>query len=314
MTAHAHPMHPRPDGVAPEDPRRPFTVALGVTMALLAVEAIGGWLTGSLALLADAGHLLADVGTLGIGFVGSWLASRPATAQLSYGYRRAEILAAMTNALALWVIAGAVIYEAVQRFRVAHPVSAPGMLLVALAGFAGGLTNGAVLAPRRSANLNLRVAFTHALADAAAALGTIAASVVILVTGWTRADAVASCGIAGLILAGSWPLLREAVQILMEAAPARLSLPEVEEAMQVVPGVAGIHDLHIWSLTSGVEAVSGHVIVSDPSDSQRVLQELCRLLYDRYGLGHVTLQVETEPPAGPAHPNCAPRVRKGPEH
>ncbi len=126
-------------------------------------------------------------------------------------------------------------------------------------------------------------------------------------------DAVASCGIAGLMLAGSWPLLREAVQILMEGAPRHLSLPEVEEAMRVVPGVAGVHDLHIWSLTSGVEAVSGHVIVADPGDSQRVLQELCRLLNDRYGLGHVTLQVETEPSSDPGHPNCAPGVRTGPE-
>jgi cobalt-zinc-cadmium efflux system protein len=232
---------------------------------------------------------------------------------MSYGYRRAEILFAMTNALALWVVAGAIIYEAMHRFRVAHPVSAPGMLLVALVGLAGNLVNGAVLAPNRDANLNLRVAFTHVLADAAAAVGTIAASFVILVTGWTQADAVASCGIAGLILAGSWPLLREAVQILMEGAPPHLSLPEVEEAMRVVPGVAGVHDLHIWSLTSGVEAVSGHVIVADSGDSQRVLQELCRLLNDRYGLGHVTLQVETEPSSDPGHPNCAPGVRTGPE-
>ena len=196
------------------DPRRPFAVALGITLVLLAVEAVGGWLTGSLALLADAGHLLADVGTLGIGFVGSWIASRPATAKMSYGYRRAEILAAVTNGVALWAVAGAILYEAVQRFRVLHPVSAPGMLIVALVGLAGNLANSAVLARDRGENLNLRVALTHTLADAAAAVGTIAASFVILTTGWVQADAAVSIGIAALILAGSWPPLHEAVRIL----------------------------------------------------------------------------------------------------
>jgi cobalt-zinc-cadmium efflux system protein len=293
-------------------PQRPFVVALGITIALLTVEAVGGWLTGSLALLADAGHLLADVGTLGIGFLGSWLAARPAPSQMSYGYRRAEILAAITNGLALWAVAGTIVYEAVRRFHTAHAVAAPGMLVVALLGFAGNLANGAVLGPHRSANLNLRVAFTHVVADTAAALGTIAAGFVILATGWTQADAIASAGIAGLILVASWPLLREAVQVLMEGAPAHLSVPEVEEAMRGVPGVAGVHDLHIWSLTSGMEAVSGHVIVTDPEKGQRVLEDLCRLLSHRYGLEHVTLQLETEHPGDPFHPNCGPRVGTGP--
>jgi len=301
-------MHTHP---APADPHRPFAVALGITLVLLAVEAVGGWLTGSLALLADAGHLLADIGTLGIGFIGSWIASRPATAKMSYGYRRAEILAAVTNACALWAVAGAILYEAVQRLRLLHPVSAPGMLAVAVLGLAGNLASSAVLARDRG-NLSLRVALTHTLADAAAAVGTIAASFVILVTRWVQADAVVSIGIAALILAGSWPPLREAVQILMEGAPARLSLTEVEEAMRGVPGVTGVHDLHIWSLTAGVEAVSGHVLVADAGVSQRVLGDLCRLLRDRYGLEHATLQLETEASTDPGHPNCAPEPRAEP--
>ena len=296
---------------APADPHRPFATALGITLALLAVEAVGGWLTGSLALLADAGHLLADAGALGIGFIGSWIASRPATAEMSYGYRRAEILAAVTNGVALWAVAGAILYEAVQRFRVLHPVSAPGMLIVALVGLAGNLANSAVLARDRGENLNLRVALTHTLADAAAAVGTIAASFVILTTGWVQADAAVSIGIAALILAGSWPPLHEAVRILMEGAPAHLSLTEVEVAMRGVPGVTGVHDLHIWSLTAGVEAVSGHVLVADPGEGQRVLRDLCRLLSDRYGLGHATLQLETEASSDPWHPNCAPGARTG---
>jgi cobalt-zinc-cadmium efflux system protein len=186
------------------------------------------------------------------------------------------------------------------------------MVVVALLGLAGNLANAAVLGSHQSANLNLRVAFTHVVADTAATVGTIAAGFVILATGWTQADAIASAGIAGLILVASWPLLREAVQILMEGAPAHLSVPEVEEAMLAVPDVAGVHDLHIWSLTSGMEAVSGHVIVTDPEKGPRVLEDLCRLLSTRYGLGHVTLQLETEHPADPLHPNCAPRARTGP--
>ena len=306
MTArpHAHPRHWRPAGLA--DAQRPFIRALAVTLVLMAVEAVGGWLTGSLALVADAGHLLADVGTLAIGFIGSWLAARPATVQMSYGYRRAEILAAVTNGVALWVVAGAIGYEAVSRLRTAHAVSAPGMLVVALVGLTGNLLSSAVLAPSQGENLNIRVAFTHILADAAAAVGTIAASLVILTTGWTQADAVASLAIAALILAGSWPLLHEAVQILMEGTPTHVSLPEVEGAMRAVAGVVGVHDLHIWSLTSGVVAVSGHVLIADPRESQRVLEDLCRLLSARYGLGHVTLQVETGEFTDPGHPNCLP--------
>ena len=209
------------------------------------------------------------------------------------------------------ILAGAILYEAVQRFRVLHPVSAPGMLIVALVGLAGNLANSAVLARDRGENLNLRVALTHTLADAAAAVGTIAASFVILTTGWVQADAAVSIGIAALILAGSWPPLHEAVRILMEGAPAHLSLTEVEVAMRGVPGVTGVHDLHIWSLTAGVEAVSGHVLVADPGEGQRVLRDLCRLLSDRYGLGHATLQLETEASSDPWHPNCAPGARAG---
>jgi cobalt-zinc-cadmium efflux system protein len=302
MSAHRP---PRPPFLA-TDAQRPFVLALAVTLAVMVVEAVGGWLTGSLALLADAGHLLADVGTLGVGFIGSWLAARPVTARMSYGYRRAEILAAVTNSLALWAVAAAIFYEAIQRLGTTHPVSAPGMLVVALFGLTGNIVSSAVLAPCRGANLNARVAFTHILADAAASVGTIAASFVILITGWMQADAVVSFAIAGLILAGSWPLLREAVQILMEGTPPRLSLTEVEGAMRAVPGVAGVHDLHIWSLTSGMEAVSGHVLIADPGESQRVLRDLVRLLSARYGLGHVTLQVETEESIDPAHPSCTP--------
>ncbi len=294
---HRHP--PVPAGQA-------LALALGVTLLLMAVEAVGGWLTGSLALLADAGHLLVDVGGLGVAVFAAWLASRPATAEMSYGYRRAEILGAATNGIALWAVAAAIVYEAVQRFRMPHAISAPGMLAVAVLGLAGTLAISALLAPADRDNLNVRAAFTHVLADAAAAIGTIAASLIILVTGWTPADAVVGVGVAGLVLAGSWPLVREAVRILMEAAPRGVSLAEVERAMCSVPGVRGVHDMHIWSLTAGAAAVSGHVLVADPNESQRVLGDLGALLSSRFGLTHVTLQMETEAIQEPWHQDCTP--------
>jgi cobalt-zinc-cadmium efflux system protein len=272
----------------------------------MAVEAVGGELTGSLALLADAGHLLVDVGSLGIGLMASWLAARPATAQMSYGYRRAEILAAMTNGVALWAIAGAIIVEAAQRLRSPHPVSGAGMLVVAVLGLAGTLSSGAVLSSVHGENLNVRAALLHVLADAAASLGTITAGLVILVTGWIPVDPLLSFAIAGLILAGSWPLLRDAVTILMEGTPARVSLADVERAMREVPGVRDVHDLHVWSLTAGVEAVSGHVLVRDAAQSQRILGELAAMLNAKFGLRHVTLQVEAEEFTEPWHPRCAP--------
>ncbi len=298
-------------GRSPEATGRALTLALGVTLLLMAVEAVGGWLTGSLALLADAGHLLVDIGSLGIAMIAGWIAARPATSEMSYGYRRAEILGAITNGLALWAVAAAIVYEAIQRLRVPHPISAPGMLAVAVVGLAGNLASSALLASRQEENLNVRAAFWHVLADAAAAVGTIGASLVILVTGWAQADAVVSFGVAGLMLVGSWPLLREAVEILMEGAPRGVSLTEVEQAIYTVPGVLGVHDLHIWSLTMGVGAVSGHVLVTDLAESQRVLWDLGTLLSTRFGLGHVTLQVETEEFSEPWHRNCLPGASTG---
>lgn len=287
-------------------PSGALSAALGVTLVLMAIEAVGGWWTGSLALLADAGHLLVDVGSLGLGLLAAWIASRPATPEMSYGYRRAEILAAVTNGVALWAVALAIGYEAVARLRTPHPVAAPGMLGVAILGLAGNLAASTLLLRAQGESLNVRAALAHVLADAAAAVGTIAAGLVILATRWTQADPIVSLGVAALLVAGSWPLLREAVRILMEGTPPGVSLLEVHRALAAVPGVSEVHDLHIWALTSGIAAVSGHVRVEDGVDTQAVLTELGTMLRDRFGLSHVTLQVETEEFVDPWHPRCAP--------
>ena len=283
-----------------------LSAAFGVTLALMVVEAVGGWWTGSLALLADAGHLLVDVGSLGLGLLAAWIASRPATTEMSYGYRRAEILAAATNGVALWAVALAIAHEALARLRTPHPVAAPGMLGVAVLGLAGNMIASALLVRAHGENLNVRAALAHVLADAAAAVGTIAAGLVILVTGWTPADAIVSLGVAVLLVAGSWPLLREAVRILMEGTPAGISLLEVDRALAATPGVCGVHDLHVWSLSSGIGAVSAHVRVEDNVDPQRVLATVGTMLRERFGLSHVTLQVETSEFLEPWHPRCAP--------
>jgi len=294
-------------GAAPgARPGAALGAAFGVILLLMIVEAVGGWWTGSLALLADAGHLLVDVGSLGLGVLASWIAARPATAEMSYGYRRAEILAAATNALVLWAVALAIGHEAVGRLRAAHPVAAAGMVGIAIVGLAGNLAASALLLRGQGESLNVRAAVTHVLADAAAAVGTIAAGLVILATGWTAADPIVSLGVAVLLVAGSWPLLREAVRILMEGTPPGISLLDVHRAIAATPGVVEVHDLHIWSLTSGVAAVSGHVRIGEAADAQDVLKRLGAMLRERFALSHVTLQVETAEFLDPWHPRCAP--------
>lgn len=302
IAAHSH-SHPP---VRARGPAGALGGALGVTLALMVIEAVGGWWTGSLALLADAGHLLVDVGSLGLALLAAWIASRPATPEMSYGYRRAEILAAVTNVAALWAVALAIGYEAVARLRSPHAVAAPGMLAVAILGLAGNLLASTLLLRSYGENLNVRAALAHVLADAAAAIGTIAAGLVILATRWTQADPIVSLGVAALLAGGSWPLLREAIRILMEGTPPGVSLLDVHRAMAAVSGVAEVHDLHIWSLTSGIAAVSGHVRVDEGADTQQVLTHLGTMLRDRFSLSHVTLQVETAEFLDPWHPRCAP--------
>lgn len=312
LTAHPHHRHPglssppRGDRPSGGGARGALSGAFGVILALLVLEAAGGWWTGSLALLADAGHLLVDLGSLGLGLLAAWIAGRPVTVEMSYGYRRAEILAALTNTVALWAVAAAIGYEALGRLRIPHPVAAQGMLAVAIAGLIGNVIAGGLLARAQGESLNVRAALAHVLADGAAAVGTIAAALVILISGWTRADAVVGLGVAGLLVAGSLPLLREAVRVLMEGTPSGVSLPEVQRAMTAESGVCEVHDLHVWSLTSGVAAISAHVRIREDADAQQVLANLGTLLRERFGLSHATLQVEAAEFLDPWHPRCAP--------
>ncbi len=277
---------------------RPLLVTtLALTAAFLVVELIAALWTGSLALLADAGHMFTDVGGLGLALFASWVAARPPTPAKTYGYYRAEILAAVVNALILFVVAGGILIEAYQRVRTPVDVLGGPMLAVA---FVGLVVNGVcawLLHHDAAASLNVRAAYLEVLSDAVSSVAVIVAAVVVLTTGWTVADPLASGAIALFIVPRTWRLLRQAVNILLEGTPAHLELGEIEEAMTSVSGVRRVHDLHVWTLTSGREAMSAHVVVGDVRESDRLLEELHALLHSRFGIDHTTIQLETEPPA-----------------
>ena len=277
---------------------RPLLVTtLALTALFLVVELIAALWTGSLALLADAVHMFTDVGGLGLALFASWVAERPPTPAKTYGYYRAEILAAVVNALILFVVAGGILVEAYQRMRSPAEVLGGPMLVVAFAGLAVNAVCAWLLHLDAAASLNVRAAYLEVLSDAASSVAVIVAAVVVLTTGWTMADPIASGAIALFIVPRTWRLLRQAINILLEGTPAHLELGEIEEAITRVSGVRRVHDLHVWTLTSGREAMSAHVVVDDVRESDRLLEELHALLHARFGIDHTTIQLETEPPA-----------------
>ncbi|MGH2562017.1 MAG: cation diffusion facilitator family transporter [Thermomicrobiales bacterium] len=275
------------------DPR-PLAVALGITGVFLIVEVIGGLLTGSLALLADAGHMATDAAALALALFAIWLARRPATPARSFGFLRVEILAALVNAGSLIAISIYVFWEAFQRLDEPPEIDSGPMLVVAVAGLAANAASAWVLSRGggRQHSLNTRGAFLHVIGDMLGSVGAIAAAVIMLATGWRLADPILSAGIGLLILWGSWRLLRESVEVLLEATPAHLDAAEIRAAMTGVDGVIDVHDLHVWTVTSGLIALSGHIEVTGQRDWSGVLLDLANLLRDRFAIAHVTLQPE----------------------
>jgi cobalt-zinc-cadmium efflux system protein len=270
---------------------------LALTGAFMVVEAAAAWWIGSLALLADAGHMLADASALALALFASWIATRPPTPAKTYGYYRAEILAALVNALLLLGVAGSILIEATQRVRAPTPVLGGPMIVVAALGLGLNLVCARLLHAGASESLNLRAAYLEVVSDALASLAVLAAAVVVVLTGWTVADPLVSAAIAVLIVPRTWTLLRQAVNVLLEGTPAHLELGEIEEAMRQVEGVRRIHDLHVWTLTSGREAMSAHVVVDDIGQSERLLEALHAVLHAHFGIDHTTIQLEREPPA-----------------
>ncbi len=269
--------------------------SLGLNAGFFLIELVGGLWTGSLALLADAGHMLTDVGGLGLALFAAWLAAKPPTPEKTYGYYRVEILSALVNAVVLLGIAAFILYEAYRRFLSPRSVSGGPMLAVAVAGLGANLAAMWLLHEESGKSLNIKGAYFDALADALGSLGVIAAALIILTTGWWRADPLIGAGIGLFIIPRTWGLLRETVNILLEATPSHLTLADVEAAMAGIPGVRQVHDLHVWTLTSGKHAMSGHVVVDDLTIGNRILRDLHDLLHERFDIEHTTIQLESEP-------------------
>lgn len=276
-----------------EPPSRPLLAVLLLTATFMIVEAIGGWVSGSLALLADAGHMLADVAAIGLSLVSAVIGSRPADEFKTYGYRRWEILAALVNGAALFAIAGWVVIEAVQRIGSPAPIRAGLMLSVAAGGLLVNIIALRILHRSHAHNLNTRGAYLHILGDLLGSVAAIVAGVVIATTGWLPADPILSIAVALLILFGAWRLVRESTEILLEAVPRGVSMAEVERRMLAVSGVCAVHDLHVWTVTSGMVAMSGHAVVPDLAAHPTALEEI-RAEMAGLGIGHVTIQLEVE--------------------
>src|SRR5262245_61677947 len=275
--------------------RRALIGALALSAAVLVVEIVGALWTGSLALVADAGHVFADVGGLGLALFASWIAARPPTPAKTYGYHRAEILAAFLNSLVMMALAAVILYEAYHRLFAPHPIPGGPLLVIGLIGLGANLLSMWLLRADARDSLNVRAAYLEVLGDALGSIGVLMAAVVIMATGWTSIDSLVSVAIGLFIAARTWRLLRQVVNVLLEGTPAHLDVAEIERAMGEVTGVRRVHDLHVWTLTSGREAMSAHVVVGDMGESDRLLDELHRVLHARFGVDHTTIQLEREP-------------------
>ena len=272
--------------------RRLLGVSLALLLAFMVAEVVFGILANSLALLADAGHMLTDAAALALALVAASLAARPAGGRWTFGFGRAEILAAQANGLTLLLFGIWIVYEATRRLVDPPDVDAGVVGVVALAGIALNLIVVALLSRARRQSLNVRGAYLHIVTDLAAFVGTGIAAALILLTGWNRLDAIASLLVAALMFGAAWSLLRESGRIFLEGAPASAPPADVGLAIVAHPGVVETHDLHVWTVTDGFPALSAHVLVQPGADCHRIRLELEALLHERFGIDHTTLQVE----------------------
>ncbi|HEU4584211.1 MAG TPA: cation diffusion facilitator family transporter [Gemmatimonadaceae bacterium] len=271
---------------------RKLRLALAVTVLVLVAEVVGGILSNSLALLADAGHMLTDVAALALSLFVSWFSMRPETPRRTYGYVRLEILAAFVNGGALLVISAFIAWEAFARLRAPQPVAGGLMLVVALVGLLANIVAAVTLHGASDASLNVRGAYLHVLSDLLGSVGTVLAAVIIHFTGWLPVDPLVSLVVTLLIVRGAWRLVREAVDVILESTPAHISLGGVRAQIEAIPGVESVHDLHVWTVTSGVVAMSAHAIVREPDRQQHVLEHVHDVMR-LFGIQHVTIQLES---------------------
>jgi cobalt-zinc-cadmium efflux system protein len=276
-----------------------MTAALILTIIIAVVEAVGGWLTGSLALLSDAGHMWTDVSALGLALLAAWFAGRPANRKRTYGYVRLEILSALVNGVLLLAITVFIVIEALERLKRPTAVDLGPMALIATIGLGANLLAMGFLHSGHS--LNTRSAFLHVLGDALSSVGVLVGAGVMALTGWHWVDPLISIAISAVVVVGAWRLLREAVDVLLETVPPHVDVDGVEKALACIPRVTAVHDLHIWTVGSGMVALSAHLVVDEPSacENDTILVAAKRALVERFGIDHSTLQIESQALAGP---------------
>ncbi|NPV91231.1 MAG: cation transporter [Firmicutes bacterium] len=284
-THHAH---------ARTENRKGLTFSLFITIGVMLLELIGGILTNSLALLSDSGHMLSDASSLVLSLGAIWLSSRPPSPRKTYGYYRFEILAAFINGVTLFVIAGFIIWEAYGRFLEPPVVAGSSMIVIAFVGLLANASSALVLIRKGDVkeNLNIRSAYLHVIGDALGSIGAIVAGLLMLLFSWYIADPIISVLVALLILRSAWGIFNNSVHILMEGTPETVEHDEVQKTLQRIPGVKGVHDLHIWSITSGLDSLSCHLTVDDEADEQSVLNNAIKTIEEHYQIKHATIQIE----------------------
>jgi cobalt-zinc-cadmium efflux system protein len=294
--AHTHQAAPRSAN------KRRLKIALALAAIYMLAEVAGGVLTGSLALLADAGHMLGDVGALALSLFALWIADRPSSTRFTFGYYRTEILAALVNGAALLAIAAMILLEAVERLSAPPPVAGAGMLAIATGGLVVNLVALVILGGGRHESLNLRGAWLHVASDALGSVGAMLAGALVWGFGWHWADPVASLVIVLFVVYSAFALLRDAGAVLMEGAPGHLDVDQIRDALVDLECVHAIHDLHVWTITSGVVSLSCHAVKTPSAAATGVLSEIRAVLRDRFGIDHVTVQVESD--GMERHPVC----------
>jgi cobalt-zinc-cadmium efflux system protein len=274
--------------------RRALTIALQLTAVILIAEVVGGFAFHSLALLSDAAHMLTDVAAYALALLAWWLAQRPATETRTYGFARAEILAALANGATLVAVSAWIVIEATHRLSHPESVKSGGVIVIASIGLVCNIIAMAVLTRADKENLNVRGAVLHTMADAGSSAGVILAAIVISVTGWNRVDAIVSYAIAALVLWGSWRLVRESVDVLLDSVPSGMRADEIANAMLECSGVTEVHDLHVWGMGSGTTALSAHVRLAPGSEVEQCIDALSTLLRDRFHIEHSTIQPSSD--------------------
>jgi cobalt-zinc-cadmium efflux system protein len=291
--AHHHHDH------APDTFDRAFAIGVVLNLGYVGIEAVFGLLSHSLALVADAGHNLSDVLGLVLAWGAIWLSRRRPTARRTYGMRRSSVLAALINAVILLIAIGAIAIEALRRFGNPAPVAGATVIVVALIGIAVNTATALLFATGRKGDLNIRGAFLHMAADAAVSAGVVVSGIVILATGWDWLDPLVSLAIAGVVLVGTWGLLRESVDLALDAVPEGIDPHDVQRYLAGLPAVTEVHDLHVWGISTTETALTAHLVVPDGSGGDALIAQTCRELHDQFGIEHATLQIERGDPAHP---------------